>query len=152
MTARTQIALAKPRLAASLRICLVLLMLAATSRSARPFGDIHEIASKKQQEWKELDQRWAVLIRHRSNPDNAKWAALEDDLRGFATKYGIHLEEHASKSDQSNKKAPGGASEFAQCPPRDDSRNYRCNLFPGPKGVCRYVCIPLDAHVKAESK
>ncbi len=33
---------------------------------------------------------------------------------------------------------------FAECPARADVPSYRCYLFPGPKGVCRYVCVPID--------
>ncbi len=131
---------------------LLLLVLAPGWDSAWPTADTHDTDSRKQQDWKVLDQRWGSLIEQRSNPDSAKWAALEDDLRDFARKYGIHLEEHARKTNQDGKKAQGADSQFAQCPPRDDVRSYHCNLFPGPKGVCRYVCVPLDPQMRAEKK
>jgi hypothetical protein len=128
---------------------LLLLVLAPGWESARPTADAHNIDFRKQQERKALDQRWGSLIEQRSNPDNAKWAALEDDVRSFASKYDLHLEEHATRANPDNKKT---APEFAQCPPRDDVRSYRCNLFPGPKGVCRYVCVPLNTQVRADRK
>lgn len=131
---------------------LLLLVLAPGWEGAQPKADTHDVESRKQQEWKALDQRWGSLIEQRSKPDSTKWAALEDDLRGFATRYDIHLEEHARKTTQDGKKTQGDAWEFAQCPPRDDVRGYRCNLFPGPKGVCRYVCVPLDTQVRADKK
>lgn len=131
---------------------LLLLAFIPASPGARPTADTRGSDSRKQQEWKQLDQRWGSLIGQRNSPDNAKWAALEDDFRGFATKYDIHLEEHARRTNQDGKKTQGSAWDFAQCPPRDDVRGYRCNLFTGPKGVCRYVCVPLDTQVKADKK
>ena len=152
MTAHMLIALAGLRVGSYMQISFALLVLASPLPSRRLSADLHQPGSRKQQEWKGLDQRWAALIGERNNPDRDKWTVLEDDLRSFAKKYDIHLEEHASRTNQENKKPPGPGSEFAQCPPRDDVRNYRCNLFPGPKGVCRYVCVPLDTQVRADQK
>lgn len=151
MTVRMPIALAGRMLVAR-GISFALLVLASPLLLGRLAADVHQPDWQKQQEWNELDQRWAALIGQRSNADTDKWTVLEDDLRGFAKKYDIHLEEHASRTNRENKKLPRPGSEFAQCPPRDDVRNYRCNLFPGPKGVCRYVCIPLDAQVRGDKK
>lgn len=104
----------------------------------------HDSGSQKEQEWRALDQRWSSLIEQRSKPDIAKWRALDDDFHNFAKEYDIHLEEHAKRANQDNRPAQDTASDFARCPPRDDVRGYRCNLFLGPKGVCRYVCVPLS--------
>jgi len=93
------------------------------------------------EDWKAIEQRWSALIAQRRNTDIAKWSSLEADLRAFAKKYDLHLEEHAKKA----KPSPSGApveDPFAECPARDDVLGYRGYLFPGPKGVCRYVCVP----------
>lgn len=100
--------------------------------------------SSKEQDWRALDQRWSSLIGLRNKPDTAKWRALGDDFHNFAKKYDIHLEERAKRANQDNQPAQDTATDFARCPPRDDVRGYRCNLFLGPKGVCRYVCVPLE--------
>ena len=92
---------------------------------------------------KALEQRWNALIAERRNPDVAKWNSLEADFRSFAKKYDLHLEEHAKRA----KSGPPGVlpdAAFAACPPRDDVPGYRCCLFPGPKGVCRYVSMPAQ--------
>ena len=143
--------LARRKLGSSLTICLALMVLAVSLPRSRRLADFQQPDSPKQQEWKELDQRWAALIAQRGNPDSAKWTALEDDFRAFAKTRDLHLEEHASRANQ-DKKAADASSAFAQCPPRDDVPSYRCNLFPGPKGVCRYVCIPFRAHVRADER
>ncbi len=100
--------------------------------------------SQKEQDWKTLEQRWSSLMDQRNMPDVSKWRALDDDFRNFAKKYDIHLEERAKRINQDNRPTQDTPSDFARCPPRDDVRGYRCNLFLGPKGVCRYVCVPLD--------
>jgi hypothetical protein len=111
---------------------------------ARLAAKEHDSGSKKEQDWKALDRRWSSLIEQRRKPDIAKWSALDDDFHNFAKKYDIHLEEHAKRANQDSQPTQGAASDFAECPPRDDVRGYRCNLFLGPKGICRYVCLPLD--------
>ena len=100
--------------------------------------------SQKERDWKALDQRWSSLIEQRRNPEIAKWNALDDDFHAFAKKYNVHLEEHSKRTNQKNRPAQNTAWDFAQCPTRDDVQDYRCNLFLGPKGVCRYVCVPLS--------
>ena len=83
-----------------------------------------------------LELRWRSLVADRKNPDVAKWNSLETDFRTFAKKYDLHLEEHAKKAELAD-------AVFLACPPRDDVRGYRGYLFPGPKGVCRYLCVPI---------
>jgi hypothetical protein len=91
---------------------------------------------------KALEQRWSALIAQRANPDVVKWKSLEADFRAFAQKYDLHLEEHANRARPLPPGAPADAV-FLACPPRDDVPGYRGYLFPGPKGVCRYICVPV---------
>jgi hypothetical protein len=100
-------------------------------------------ATQQAGDWKALEQRWSALIAQRRQPDNVKWTSLETDLRAFAKKYDLHLEEHAKKAKPSPSGAPLEAA-FAECPARDDVPGYRGYLFPGPKGVCRYVRVPNE--------
>lgn len=98
--------------------------------------------AQQAEDWKALEQRWDDLIEQRGHSDITKWNSLEADFRAFAKKYDLHLEEHAKKA----KPGPSGGladAAFVGCPPRDDVRGYRCYLFPGPKGVCRYVRVPI---------
>lgn len=110
----------------------------------RPRAKERDFGSQKGQDWKALDLRWNSLIEQRNKPDAAKWSALDDDFHTFAKKYDLHLEEHANGPNHKGQPAQHTAWDFAQCPSRDDVPGYRCNLFLGPKGVCRYVCVPLS--------
>jgi hypothetical protein len=97
-----------------------------------------------QADLKAFEERWNALIAQRSKVDTAKWNALEADIRELAKKHGLATEDHTLKaSANAAMSRGGGGSGFSACPPRDDIPGYRCYLFPGPKGVCRYVCTPI---------
>jgi hypothetical protein len=103
---------------------------------------VSESSQRRQEEdWKALEQRWSALVAQRRSPDITKWNSLEADFRAFAKKYDLHLEEHAKRAKPDLPVALVDAL-FTGCPPRDDGPRYRGYLFPGPKGVCRYVCVP----------
>jgi hypothetical protein len=106
-----------------------------------------------QNDLKAWESRWNALIAQRLNPvgpiNSAKWATLESDLSALAKKYGQANEEHVRKQTTDKTTTMGaGGGEFSDCAPRDDIPGYRCYLFPGPKGVCRYVCTPIDKKPK----
>lgn len=98
-----------------------------------------------QNDLKAWELRWNTLVAQRPNVDTAKWSTLESDLGALAKKYGQANEEHVRKQTTDKTTTMGaGGGEFSDCAPRDDIPGYRCYLFPGPKGVCRYVCTPIS--------
>ena len=90
---------------------------------------------------KAFEERWNVLVRQRSKVETAKWQSLEDELRSVTKKYAERTEDHFRRT--SGAAVDSGDGGFSRCPTRDDVPGYKCYLFPGPKGVCRYVCIPV---------
>jgi len=93
-----------------------------------------------QQDLKLFEKRWNALLSDRQSDDKARWAALENDLRGSAKKYDQHLEEHMRRARAA---VPGNPSAVPACTVRDDVPSYSCYLFAGPRGVCRYICAPV---------
>ena len=95
-----------------------------------------------QSELSAWEARWSALLAQRPPGDAAKWNALEAELDALARKYGQANQQQVHKQ-ASSKPTTMGSAELSPCPPRDDIPGYRCYLFPGPKGVCRYVCSPI---------
>jgi hypothetical protein len=123
---------------------LFLLILSAAPSYAQPKPIKSSSASKLvswQTELKAWEQRLSALTAQRPNVDNAKWSALESDLKALANRFGQRTEEHVRKQ-ATDKTTTLGVGELSPCPPRDDIPGYCCYLFPSPKGVCRYVCTP----------
>ena len=93
-----------------------------------------------QQDLRLFEKRWNALLSDRQSDDKSRWTTLENDLRGNAKRYEQHLEEHMRRAKAA---VPGNPSAPPACTVRDDVPGYRCYLFAGPKGVCRYICAPL---------
>jgi len=93
-----------------------------------------------QQDLRLFEKRWNALLSDGQNEDKSKWTALENDLRVSAKRYDQHLEEHMRRAKAA---VPGNPSAPPACTVRDDVPGYRCYLFAGPRGVCRYICAPL---------
>jgi len=93
-----------------------------------------------QQDLRLFEKHWNALLTDRQSEDQSRWTTLENELRGSAKRFDQHLEEHMRRAKAG---VPGSASAPPACTVRDDVPGYRCYLFAGPKGVCRYICAPL---------
>ena len=93
-----------------------------------------------QQDLSLFEKRWNALLADRQSEGKARWTTLENDLRVSAKRYDQHLEEHMRRARAA---VPSNPSAPAACTVRDDVPGYRCYLFAGPRGVCRYICAPL---------
>jgi len=93
-----------------------------------------------QQDLRVFEKRWNALLSDRQNEDKSRWTTLENELRVSAKRFDQHLEEHMRRAKTA---VPGNPSASPACTVRDDVPGYRCYLFAGPRGACRYICAPL---------
>jgi len=129
-----------------LAVTALLLLVAVGQRvPAQPYPQRKPLSAATYSEgWQQdlllFEKRWNVLLTGRQSEDNASWTILEKDLRVSAKRYDQHLEEHMRRARvvvRGNPAAPPA------CTVRDDVPGYRCYLFAGPRGVCRYICAPV---------
>jgi hypothetical protein len=95
-----------------------------------------------QQYEKSFETRWRDLLQHPQKGDKSKWALLENDLRANAKKYNQHLEEETSKP-MTGATAVVNSTFTVPCLSQYDRPGYRCFIFPGRNGDCRYLCAPI---------
>lgn len=91
---------------------------------------------------KSFETRWRDLLQHPQKGDKSKWTLLENDLRANAKKYSQRLEEEASKP-MTGTTAVVNSTFTVPCLSQYDRPGYRCFIFPGRNGDCRYVCVPI---------
>jgi hypothetical protein len=125
------------------------LVLASTDRKTfaqpGPQGNPTKTSADKeawQQYEKSFETRWRDLLQHPQKGDKPKWTLLENDLRANANKYNQHLEEEASKP-MTGAPAVVNSTFTVPCLSQYDRPGYRCFIFPGRNGDCRYLCGPI---------
>jgi hypothetical protein len=94
-----------------------------------------------QQYEKSFETRWRDLLQRPQKGDRSKWTLLENDLRANAKKYNQRLEEETSKP-MTGATAVVNSTFTVPCLSQYDRPGYRCFIFPGRNGDCRYVCVP----------
>lgn len=95
-----------------------------------------------QQYEKSFETRWRDLLQHPQKGDRSKWTLLENDLRANAKKYNQRLEEETSKP-MTGTTAVVNSTFTVPCLSQYDRPRYRCFIFPGRNGDCRYICAPI---------
>ena len=109
-----------------------------------PRGKLIQTSADKeawQQYENSFESRWRDLLQHPQKGDKSKWTLLENDLRANAKKYNQRLEEETSKP-MTGATAVVNSTFTVPCLSQYDRPGYRCFIFPGRNGDCRYVCVP----------